>query len=55
MFNKFFFLKILFYKKKFIILHNNLEKSIILEMNKYEILGVVGEGAYGVVLKCRNR
>lgn len=24
-------------------------------MNKYEILGVVGEGAYGVVLKCRNR
>ncbi|XP_050416074.1 cyclin-dependent kinase-like 5 [Patella vulgata] len=24
-------------------------------MNKYEILGVVGEGAYGVVLKCRHR
>ena len=24
-------------------------------MNKYEILGVVGEGAYGVVLKCQNR
>jgi serine/threonine protein kinase len=24
-------------------------------MNKYEVLGVVGEGAYGVVLKCRNR
>lgn len=24
-------------------------------MNKYEILGVVGEGAYGVVLKCKNR
>ena len=24
-------------------------------MNKYEILGVVGEGAYGVVLKYRNR
>lgn len=24
-------------------------------MNKYEILGVSGEGAYGVVLKCRNR
>lgn len=24
-------------------------------MNKYEIVGVVGEGAYGVVLKCRNR
>jgi len=24
-------------------------------MQKYEILGVVGEGAYGVVLKCRNK
>jgi serine/threonine protein kinase len=24
-------------------------------MNKYEVLSVVGEGAYGVVLKCRNR
>mmetsp|Transcript_13362 Transcript_13362/g.46785 ORF Transcript_13362/g.46785 Transcript_13362/m.46785 type:complete len:590 (-) Transcript_13362:28-1797(-) len=24
-------------------------------MNKYEVLGVVGEGAYGIVLKCRNR
>lgn len=24
-------------------------------MNKYEIQGVVGEGAYGVVLKCRNK
>jgi cyclin-dependent kinase-like len=24
-------------------------------MNKYEILGVSGEGAYGVVLKCKNR
>lgn len=24
-------------------------------MNKYEILGVVGEGAYGVVLKCRHK
>jgi len=24
-------------------------------MNKYEILGVNGEGAYGVVLKCRNK
>lgn len=24
-------------------------------MNKYEILGVVGEGTYGVVLKCKNR
>jgi cyclin-dependent kinase-like len=23
-------------------------------MNKYEVLGVVGEGAYGVVLKCRS-
>lgn len=24
-------------------------------MNKYEVLGVVGEGAYGVVLKCQNK
>lgn len=24
-------------------------------MNKYEVLGVVGEGAYGVVLKCHNK
>ncbi|ELT94328.1 hypothetical protein CAPTEDRAFT_145467 [Capitella teleta] len=24
-------------------------------MNKYEVLGVVGEGAYGIVLKCRQR
>jgi cyclin-dependent kinase-like len=24
-------------------------------MNKYDILGVVGEGAYGVVLKCLNK
>jgi cyclin-dependent kinase-like len=23
-------------------------------MNKYEVLGIVGEGAYGMVLKCRN-
>jgi len=24
-------------------------------MNKYEVLCVKGEGAYGVVLKCRNK
>jgi hypothetical protein len=24
-------------------------------MNKYEVLGVVGEGAYGVVIKSKNR
>ena len=24
-------------------------------MNKYDVLSVVGEGAYGIVLKCRNR
>ncbi|RLN50163.1 hypothetical protein BBJ29_008976 [Phytophthora kernoviae] len=24
-------------------------------MNKYEVLGVIGEGAYGVVLKCLNK
>jgi hypothetical protein len=23
-------------------------------MNKYEVISVVGEGAYGIVLKCRN-
>jgi cyclin-dependent kinase-like len=23
-------------------------------MQKYEILGIIGEGAYGVVLKCRS-
>jgi serine/threonine protein kinase len=24
-------------------------------MNKYEVLAVVGEGTYGVVLKCRHK
>jgi hypothetical protein len=24
-------------------------------MNKYEVIGIVGEGAYGVVLKCKNK
>ena len=24
-------------------------------MKNYETMGVVGEGAYGVVLKCRNK
>ena len=24
-------------------------------MNRFEILGVVGEGAYGIVLKCRHK
>ena len=24
-------------------------------MNKYEVVGVVGEGAYGTVLRCRNK
>lgn len=24
-------------------------------MNKYEVKGVVGEGAYGIVLKCENK
>ncbi|KAA6373422.1 MAG: putative CMGC/CDKL protein kinase, partial [Streblomastix strix] len=24
-------------------------------MNKYEVIGVKGEGAYGVVLKCQNK
>jgi len=24
-------------------------------MNKYDVKGVVGEGAYGIVLKCVNK
>jgi len=24
-------------------------------MKRFEVLGVVGEGAYGVVLKCKNK
>ena len=24
-------------------------------MNKYVVQGVIGEGAYGVVLKCKNK
>ena len=24
-------------------------------MNKYEIIGIVGEGAYGIVYKARNK
>ena len=24
-------------------------------MNKYDVVGIVGEGAYGVVLKCKNK
>lgn len=24
-------------------------------MNKYEVLGIVGEGAYGVVYKAKNK
>jgi len=24
-------------------------------MNKYEIVGIVGEGAYGIVYKARNK
>lgn len=27
----------------------------VIKMNKFEILEVSGEGAYGVVLKCRNK
>ena len=23
--------------------------------NKYEVIGVVGEGAYGIVYKCKNK
>jgi hypothetical protein len=27
---------------------------MIIVMQKYDILGVIGEGAYGVVLKCKS-
>ncbi|KAM3127600.1 hypothetical protein pb186bvf_020305 [Paramecium bursaria] len=30
-------------------------QNLLLEMQKYEVLGVIGEGAYGVVLKCKNK
>ena len=33
----------------------DVESSASRAMNKYEVVGVVGEGAYGVVLKCRNK
>jgi cyclin-dependent kinase-like len=33
----------------------NRQGALFVAMNKYEVLGVVGEGAYGVVLKCRNK
>ena len=23
--------------------------------NKYEVIGIVGEGAYGIVYKCKNK
>lgn len=26
-----------------------------MQMEKYEVLGLVGEGSYGTVLKCRNK
>lgn len=29
-------------------------KNIYNRMQKYEILSAIGEGAYGVVLKCRD-
>lgn len=25
-----------------------------MSLSRYEVLGIVGEGAYGMVLKCRN-
>jgi hypothetical protein len=34
---------------------NSAQKKIEPFMNKYEIVGCVGEGAYGIVLKCRDR
>jgi len=43
------------FKKLYISIKNYNKLNQTCWMNKYEILGVVGEGAYGVVLKCRNR
>lgn len=28
---------------------------LIILMNKYEIIGIVGEGAYGIVYKAKNK
>jgi len=28
---------------------------MLFNMNKYEIIGIVGEGAYGVVYKAKNK
>ena len=33
----------------------NLRANLLFKMNKFEILEVIGEGAYGIVLKCRNK
>jgi len=30
-------------------------KELSIIMKRFEVLGVVGEGAYGVVLKCKNK
>ncbi|KAL4229982.1 Cyclin-dependent kinase-like 5 [Mactra antiquata] len=35
--------------------HNKSDYTCCDVMNKYEIVGVVGEGAYGVVLKCKHK
>lgn len=35
--------------------HQEVPLPTALHMNKYAVEGVVGEGAYGVVLKCRNK
>jgi hypothetical protein len=35
--------------------HSNMyNNSHLFHMQKYEVLGVIGEGAYGIVLRCRN-
>jgi len=35
--------------------HRNKKRSEKNSMSKYQVLGVIGEGAYGVVMKCRNK
>ena len=36
-------------------LHTVQQLLIYYQMNKYEIIGIVGEGAYGIVYKAKNK
>jgi len=35
--------------------YNNINNNLNTIMNKYEIQGIVGEGAYGIVYKAKNK